>query len=109
MNQLRPLIAGNWKMNGLKASIAQLEAMIADAGPAVAKADLLVCPPATLVAAFADKASGSTILAVGAQDCHPIAIAHRAQFEHLELVRGSQRQSQGNPPLSGWRRRPGHR
>jgi triosephosphate isomerase (TIM) len=66
---LRPLIAGNWKMNGLKASLAEFEAMIAGAGALAGKADLLICPPATLVAAFAAKALGSK-LAVGAQDCH---------------------------------------
>jgi triosephosphate isomerase (TIM) len=71
MNKVRPLIAGNWKMNGLEASTAEFEAMIAGAGSMVAKADLLVCPPATLLAAFADKARGSKILSVGAQDCHP--------------------------------------
>jgi triosephosphate isomerase len=65
-----PLIAGNWKMNGLKASIAEFEAMLAGARALAGKADLLVCPPATLVAAFADKAKGREI-AVGAQDCHP--------------------------------------
>ena len=37
------------------------------------KADLLVCPPATLIAAFADAARGSGIVAIGAQDCHPKA------------------------------------
>ena len=37
----------------------------------LAKADLLVCPPATLVAAFADRARGARGLAIGAQDCHP--------------------------------------
>jgi triosephosphate isomerase (TIM) len=68
---IRPLIAGNWKMNGLKASIAELEAMIAGAGSVIAKADLLVCPPVTLIAAFADKLRGSKSLAIGAQDCHP--------------------------------------
>jgi triosephosphate isomerase len=68
---IRPLIAGNWKMNGLKGSTAELEAMIAGAGSVIAKADLLVCPPATLVAAFADKVRGSKSLAIGAQDCHP--------------------------------------
>ena len=67
---IRPLIAGNWKMNGLKASLAEFEAMIAGAGALAGKADLLVCPPATLIAGFADKALGSK-LAVGAQDCHP--------------------------------------
>jgi triosephosphate isomerase (TIM) len=68
---VRPLIAGNWKMNGLKASIAEFEAMMAGAGSVQAKADLLVCPPATLLAAFADKARDSRIPALGAQDCHP--------------------------------------
>ena len=56
---IRPLIAGNWKMNGLKDSMAEFEAMIAGAESVIAKADLLVCPPATLIAAFADKARGS--------------------------------------------------
>jgi triosephosphate isomerase len=68
---VRPLIAGNWKMNGLKASIAEFEAMMAGAGSVQTKADLLVCPPATLLAAFADKARDSRIPALGAQDCHP--------------------------------------
>jgi triosephosphate isomerase len=68
---IRPLIAGNWKMNGLKSSMDEFEAMLAGASGVADKADLLVCPPATLVAAFADKARGSKVLAIGAQDCHP--------------------------------------
>ncbi len=67
---IRPLIAGNWKMNGLKGSAAEFDAMLSGAADVVAKADLLVCPPATLIAAFADKARGQKV-AVGAQDCHP--------------------------------------
>jgi triosephosphate isomerase len=70
---IRPLIAGNWKMNGLKASSAEFEAMLVGAAAMAAKADLLVCPPATLVAAFAEKARASKALSVGAQDCHPKA------------------------------------
>jgi triosephosphate isomerase (TIM) len=70
---IRPLIAGNWKMNGLKASAAEFEAMLAGAAKVAAKADLLVCPPATLIAAFAEKAKGSKNLSIGAQDCHPEA------------------------------------
>jgi triosephosphate isomerase len=70
---IRPLIAGNWKMNGLKASSAEFEAMLAGAAGIAAKADLLVCPPATLIAAFAEKARGSRTIAIGAQDCHPKA------------------------------------
>ena len=39
---IRPLIAGNWKMNGLKASIAEFEAMLAGSAGLAAKCDLLV-------------------------------------------------------------------
>jgi len=70
---IRPLIAGNWKMNGLRASAAEFEAMLAGSSGVARKADLLVCPPATLIAAFAEKARASGKLAVGAQDCHPMA------------------------------------
>src|SRR5207244_8493305 len=69
-DHIRPLIAGNWKMNGLKASTAEFEAMLAGAAEVTGEADLLVCPPATLLAGFADKARGTRALAVGAQDCH---------------------------------------
>jgi triosephosphate isomerase (TIM) len=64
----RPLIAGNWKMNGLKASAAQLDKMIAGAAKLPARVDILVCPPFTLVAAFAASAVGSRV-AIGGQDC----------------------------------------
>ncbi len=64
------LIAGNWKMNGLKAGIAELDALLAAAPPA--GVELLLCPPATLVAAFAARAMGGTVR-IGAQDCHPAA------------------------------------
>src|SRR5229473_8098958 len=67
---IRPLIAGNWKMNGLKSSLAEFEAMLAGASDVADKADLLVCPPATLLAGFAERARGSSMLSVGAQDCH---------------------------------------
>ncbi len=67
--RLRPLIAGNWKMNGLKASAGELSAMIAHAQSARFDADLLICPPATLVANFAALAKGSP-LKIGGQDCH---------------------------------------
>ena len=68
----RPLIAGNWKMNGLIASGNELQAIIAASEPLAKKADLLICPPATLVAAFASRARGS-VVAIGGQDCHPNA------------------------------------
>jgi triosephosphate isomerase len=67
----RPLIAGNWKMNGLKADGLALAKGVAEklkAEPNVA-CDLLVCPPFTLIAAVADAVAGSGV-AVGGQDCH---------------------------------------
>ena len=71
---IRPLIAGNWKMNGLRASMAEFEAMLAGAPAVAGKAELLVCPPATLIAAFAEKTAGSKgPVKLGAQDCHPKA------------------------------------
>jgi triosephosphate isomerase (TIM) len=64
----RPLVAGNWKMNGLRASVAEL-ARIAQAARELAAVNILVCPPATLVAEFAAAAAGSPVR-IGAQDCH---------------------------------------
>jgi triosephosphate isomerase len=64
----RPLVAGNWKMNGLKASAGALEAIIAGAH-GLANADFMICPPATLVGPFAALARGSRV-GIGGQDCH---------------------------------------
>jgi triosephosphate isomerase len=64
----RPLVAGNWKMNGLAGSVGELDALVA-AAPGYARCDLMVCPPATLVAAFAARAKG-TLVPIGGQDCH---------------------------------------
>ncbi|MBV9906543.1 MAG: triose-phosphate isomerase [Hyphomicrobiales bacterium] len=70
---VRPLVAGNWKMNGLSGSLAEIDAIrqAVDAGEA-GSAELLVCPPATLIAQAALRI-GSSDLSLGAQDCHPLA------------------------------------
>ena len=61
---VRPLIAGNWKMNGLTASLAEMRAIRDGAnGP-----DIAVCPPATLLSQAAALLKGSAV-ALGAQDC----------------------------------------
>lgn len=67
----RKLIAGNWKMNGLRADgVALAEAVSANAGALTPEGpDLLICPPATLIEAVGRAVSGSTV-ALGAQDCH---------------------------------------
>ena len=67
----RPLVAGNWKMNGLRASIGELEKIIAGAAR-LGNVDMMVCPPATLIASFAAAARGSAV-AIGGQDCHALA------------------------------------
>jgi triosephosphate isomerase len=66
---VRPLVAGNWKMNGLRGSAAVLEKIVAGAAGVAANADLMICPPATLVAAFA-QITASSAVAIGGQDCH---------------------------------------
>jgi len=68
---MRKLIAGNWKMNGLRADGTALAGTIADRArggdaPAV---DWVVCPPFTLLHAVAEQLAGSPV-ALGAQDCH---------------------------------------
>jgi triosephosphate isomerase len=69
MTARRPLVAGNWKMNGLCAAQAELDKMIAGAAALPANVDVLVCPPAPLIHGFAARARGSRI-AIGGQDCH---------------------------------------
>lgn len=58
----RKLVAGNWKMNGLAASKAEIDAIAAGApeGP-----ELLICAPATLIARLAGHG-----VPIGGQDCH---------------------------------------
>jgi triosephosphate isomerase len=72
MSQGQPLVAGNWKMNGLKSAAGELAKVIEGAAGLSRNVDLLVCPPATLVLAFATQARGSKV-AIGGQDCHPEA------------------------------------
>lgn len=70
---MKPLIAGNWKMHGLQAARAEVEALIEKfAGAAPADRDVLICPPATLVAQFAERYSDEGVQ-IGAQDCHALA------------------------------------
>jgi triosephosphate isomerase len=64
---MRQLIAGNWKMHGLTAEAAAIATPLLDAGTLTR--DLLVCPPATQIAAVARILAGSPV-AVGGQDCH---------------------------------------
>ena len=67
---IRPMVAGNWKMNGSRASLDELALMSTGFTPALRqKLDLMICPPATLVLAASQRAVGTGI-AIGGQDCH---------------------------------------
>jgi len=78
---LKKLVAGNWKMNGSLAALAELDAIAAAAGGAV---DVAICPPFTLIAAAVARAPG---LAIGSQDCHDAASgAHTGCISAAMLV-----------------------
>ncbi|VVT29294.1 Triosephosphate isomerase [Roseovarius sp. EC-HK134] len=66
----RKLAAGNWKMNGINASLTELQALIA-AHP-TPQVDILICPPATLIVQAAGLSADSPLM-IGAQDCHAAA------------------------------------
>jgi triosephosphate isomerase len=67
----RPLVAGNWKMNGLRGDgIALARALGERVRAGAPRCDLAVCPPATLLEAVGQALAGTPV-ALGAQDCHP--------------------------------------
>lgn len=68
MSDIRPLVAGNWKMNGLRAALDEARAVAVAVAAKQPAADVMICPPATLVASMVG-AVGEAI-AVGGQDCH---------------------------------------
>lgn len=68
MAERRKLVVGNWKMNGLRAALPEVEAMVRGAR-GLDHVDLAICPPATLAAIVGEALRGSTI-ALGGQDCH---------------------------------------
>ena len=81
---MRKLAAGNWKMNGSKAALAEVRALLASLPEP--GCDVLLCPPATLITAMADLAQGSA-LRVGAQDCHPkVSGAHTGDLSAAMLA-----------------------
>jgi triosephosphate isomerase (TIM) len=83
---IRPLIAGNWKMNGLKSAAAELKALIDGAvAKGADRVDYLICPPATLLMGFARVAEGS-VINMGAQDCHANASGAHTGDISAEMV-----------------------
>jgi triosephosphate isomerase (TIM) len=66
---IRPLVAGNWKMNGLAGQLAEAQVVRDRLGEAPGPVDVMICPPATLLAPMAWTVEGSKVL-LGGQDCH---------------------------------------
>ena len=65
---MQTLIAGNWKMNGLSSQLGEIEAIAASVKVTPPLADILICPPFTLIAQAAKRAAGH--IAIGGQECH---------------------------------------
>ena len=64
-----PLIAGNWKMNGVAADLDEARALAESLAAQPSVARVALCPPATLVERMARAVAGSPVL-IGGQDCH---------------------------------------
>ncbi|MEM0943351.1 MAG: triose-phosphate isomerase [Pseudomonadota bacterium] len=65
----RKLAAGNWKMNGLNESFGELVALMRATAATPPACDVLLCPPATLLAGMAELSRDHAI-SIGGQDCH---------------------------------------
>ena len=84
---ITPLIAGNWKMNGLSAALGEIDRL----GTLLASGDrprctVAICPPATLLARLTERAATAGIV-TGGQDCHPDASgAHTGDISAAKLA-----------------------
>ncbi len=84
--EVRPLVAGNWKMNGVRASLDQIKAMAEGVqGPLATKVDSLICPPITLLYVATALCTDSP-LAIGAQDCHEKAAGAHTGNVSAEMI-----------------------
>ena len=83
----RALLAGNWKMNGTRASLSEVAA-VRDAVTAgrTPDADVLLCPPFTLLLAAADLCAGTGLM-IGGQDCDPHAAGAFTGDVSAEMLR----------------------
>ncbi|MFN7104315.1 MAG: triose-phosphate isomerase, partial [Pseudorhizobium sp.] len=67
---VKPLVAGNWKMNGTRSSLDQIKAISEGVRDNLSeKVETLLCPPATLIYVATAICTESPLM-IGAQDCH---------------------------------------
>ncbi len=82
----RKLIAGNWKMNGIGASVVEAEKLAAALRAEPASVRVALCPPATLIERMA-RAMAGTSVEIGAQDCRSEASGAFTGDVSAEMVR----------------------
>ncbi|MCB1492098.1 MAG: triose-phosphate isomerase [Rhodobiaceae bacterium] len=82
----KPLIAGNWKMNGTSASLDEARKIAEGAQGYADVVDVMLCPPATLIARMDLRCAGTDLL-LGGQDCHvAVSGAHTGDISAEMLV-----------------------
>lgn len=83
---IQPLVAGNWKMNGLKAALEEAVAIRDGVAADPAPADVMICPPATLIMVLAE-VLGEGPVQLGGQDCHAAAAGAHTGDTSAEMLR----------------------
>nr|WP_313521122.1 triose-phosphate isomerase [Brevundimonas diminuta] len=86
MKQSVKLVAGNWKMNGLGASLAEAETLETALKEQAAACRVALCPPATLIDRMAQTLKGGAV-EIGGQDCHAAASGAYTGSVSAEMVR----------------------
>lgn len=86
MKQSVKLVAGNWKMNGLGASLAEAETLEKALKTQAAACRVALCPPATLIERMARALAGGAV-EIGGQDCHAAASGAYTGSVSAEMVR----------------------
>ena len=85
---IKPLVAGNWKMNGTLAMLHEPRLLAGMMRDVKTKCDILVCPPATLIRRVRGVLKGSRIK-VGGQDCHAAAAGAHTGDISAEMLKDS--------------------
>ena len=67
--EIKPLVAGNWKMNGTKSSLSEIKKILESSHSLEAFVDLLICPPTTILHLLNENLTQSSLM-LGGQDCH---------------------------------------
>lgn len=84
---IKPLVAGNWKMNGTSENLRELTAMTRGLSAGLdAECDALICVPATLISRAAQMMSSSNIR-IGGQDCHPLVSGAHTGDTSAEMIK----------------------